>query len=224
MRKILVCLITLALLCGHALAFEGVGYPAWDGASQRTNAACGSFDGQSMQLEFDPAPEYSLVDDGVAQLCFFAHDGDRSHYLELYLMLPANVQAGDMLTQETLLAEGCSITLYEVLPNGEDCYYAAQFMGMPYPDGSSFELRIDSAETTSDKLSMRGSLSAVLCRLMGDFPTGERIRLENVAFDCSLPLAGSASPFGSGAEDANPFGAAPDPVPGFTLPPDYIRL
>lgn len=223
MQKILALFLALILLCASALAFEGTAYPAWDGASQPANAACGSFDGQSLQLEFDPAPEYSLVDSGIAQLCFFAHDSDRSHYLELYLMLPASVQPGDVLTQETLLLEGCSVTLYEVLPNGEDCYYAAQFMGMAYPDGSSFELRIDDAENAGESLSLRGSLNAVLGRLMGDFATGETIRLENIAFDCSLPLAGSPA-FPGNAEEANPFGAAPDPVPSFTLPPDYIRL
>lgn len=223
MRKIFALFLTLALLCASALAFEGDGYPAWDGAAHPANAAYGSFDGQSLQLEFDPTPEYSLVDGGIAQLCFFAHDSDRSHYLELYLMLPANVQPGDVLTQETLLMEGCSITLYEVLPNGEDCYYAAQFMGMPYPDGSSFELRIDAAENTAEKLSLRGSLSAVLCRLMGDFATGETLSIDKIAFDCSLTLTG-ASPFSGNAEGANPFSTAPAPAPGFTLPPDYIRL
>ena len=223
MRKIPALFLALILLCTSALAFEGNGYPAWDGASQPANAACGSFDGQSLLLEFDAAPEYSLVAGGIAQLCFFAHDSDRSHYLELYLMLPANVQPGDVLTQETLLMEGCSVTLYEVLPNGEDCYYAAQFLGMAYPEGSSFELRIDSAESAADRLSLSGSLSAVLCRMQGDFATGESIRLDHIAFDCSLPLTG-ASPFAGNTEGANPFSAAPDPVPNFTLPPDYIRL
>ena len=57
MRKLLAVLMALALLCSSALAFEGENYPAWDGASESANAAYGSFDGQSLQLEFDPAPE-----------------------------------------------------------------------------------------------------------------------------------------------------------------------
>lgn len=217
MRKMILYLLVLALLCAPAQAFSGKGYPVWDSGSPVENAACGSYDGQSLRLEFDPAPDYSMVDGGIAQLCFFAHDGDGLNYLELYLMLPADVQAGDVFTQEAPQAEGCSITLYEVLTSGEDCYCAARFMGMVYPGDSSFELRIDAVEVAPDRLSMRGSLNAVLGRLAGDFPTGESIHLENITFDCSLPLTGSA---GSKAPDTAPAASTPK----FTLPPDYITL
>lgn len=221
MRKILVFLLALALLCASASALEGTGYPAWDGVSPAEDAACGSFDGQSLRLEFDPSPDYSLMEGGLAQLCFFAQDAGQQRYLELYLMLPDNLQAGDVVSEKSQLNLGCSITLYEVLPNGEDCYYAGQYYGMAYPENSGFELKIEEAGTADGTFSLKGSMNAVLGQLLGDFSTGKTIRLENIAFDCSLPVsdAASASPFG-----ANPFEAAPDLAPKFTLPPDYITL
>lgn len=222
MQKILMILLTLALMCTPALAFEGNNYPVWDGAPPPADAACGSFGGQNLHLVFDPTADFSMAENGIAQLCFYAQDDDLSHYLELYLILPMHsVQAGDVITEKTMMAEPCSVTLYEVSQYSESSFFSGQFFGTAYPDGSSFELKIDSCETTTERFSLSGSLKAVLGELKGDFATGKTIALENISFNCSLPLSASA---GAAAPEMNPFEATPEPIPKFTLPPDYIRL
>lgn len=226
MRKIFACLLALMLLYTPAMAFEGTGYPPWDGAAPAKDAACGSFDGEQLYLEFDPAPDFSSAEGGIAQICFYAHSADQRHYLELYLILPTSLKAGDVISEANMMAEPCSITLYEVLPVGERAYFASQFYGMPYPEGSSFELKIDTAQSTQAGFSLRGSLNAVLMGIKNDVPTGKTIVLENIAFDFSLPADGSADGMNPSPFSGMPADPAPsiEAAPKFTLPPDHIRL
>ncbi len=248
MKKLAALLTVLALLLGApALAFEGTGYPAWDGASDPDNGLCAAFDGERIALSFDPSADYSNVQDGTIQACFFAYDATEEHYLELYLLLPQDVAGGDVLQS----GDGtiCSISLYETALNGETLYYADEIGG----DGTSYELVVESVENTGAAIAMNGRLTAQLCRYVGDQPASDMLRVEEARFRFTLPLsAGNFVPAPSQAPDAAPAQPenSPAPVvptlpessaapavpappensapargaPAFTLPPDYAVI
>ena len=209
------------LLSASALAFNGVGYPAWDGETMPQNSLCGAFDSDRIALDFDPSQDYSNVMSGVVQACFFAYDANDTNFLELYLLIPQNANSGDVLRSGD--GEDCSVYLYETAADSETLYFAGDLGGVP--DGSSFELVIESAETTDTAIRMSGSLTARLCRYDRSEPQRDFLTLSEAHFSFSLPL------------DGNPFAPAPAPteepedsfsdLPGsakFTLPPKYVDI
>ena len=216
MKKITAILLCIALLMGHALAFQGKNYPRNDASQPLTNGISGSFAGENILLEFDSKPECSNIADGLIQACFFAFDEAEKYYLELYLMLPETIAAGDIITEKDLAGSGASITLYEVAEdNSETMWYSGQVLGLAYPEDTGFEIRISEMEKAAS-LSMRGSLNAELARFEGSFPTREKIALTGLEFAFTLPLNGASIP--SQPEDS------PAAIPAFTLPPDYAVI
>lgn len=248
MKKLAAILTALALmLCASAFALTGADYPVWDGASAPANSLYGSIGGESILLSLDDTAEYSNVADGMAQVCFFAFDQQEQNYLEMYLLLPETAAAGDVFSS----ASGgmSSISLYEVSKDGDELYFSGQVSGFAYPSGSSFELRIESAQRSASALSMRGSLEGTLVKFSGDTPTEETLSLSGVKFDFTLPLNESPAPRASAAPEASALPESPaqpkpsaapqlpvpttapkapqatmDPHPAFTLPPDYAVL
>lgn len=238
MKRIAVLLPVLLLLLGTcAFALNGADYPAWDGASPAQNSICGDFGGSRLRLEFDPSAQYSNISAGTLQACFFAFDAAEENYLEMYLQMPDDVAAGDVLTSEKGIAL-TSVTLYEVAESFEDIYFAGQFAGLAYPQGSSYEIRIEEANRGADKLSVRGSLNAVLYKFdANDRPTGEIFRLSGVQFHFEMSLGGTAAPPAAPGASAMPDPtAAPEASavpensvapeassgPVFTLPPQLV--
>lgn len=249
MKKMLSILIALLVFLGAcAFALNGTNYPSWDETSVPENGLGCKLDGQANLLEFDPSVEYSNIADGLIQACFFAFDESQTNYLELYLKFPENAAAGDVFSH-TDMANAASVTLYEVLRSHEDFYFASQVLGIPYPAGSSYEIRIDKAERSADGLSISGSLNATLILMDGSSPTDQSLKLSDARFSFTLPLnASSAKPAPTaGISPETVPSAAPteapqqpqasmppvlpfilqtprptmDPHPAFTLPPDY---
>lgn len=174
-----------------------------------------------------------------ASALLLRHDGAEQNYLELYLLLPASLSAGDLFSSD-VAAQANSITLYEVSQNGDDMYFAGQFVGVAYPDNSRYEIRIDQADRSADTLSLRGTLSATLCYFdASGQPTGQTLSLSDGQFHLELPIDSAvvaATPQPSAAPESSeaplpdlpsstPDVATPrptlDPHPAFTLPPDY---
>lgn len=246
MKKMLAASIVLALLfCANAFALNGTNYPAWDGASDPIDGLCGNIDGSNLSLSFDPSADYSLLADGMAQLCFFAFDAAEQNYIEMYLLLPEDAASGDVFSP----ADGSvsSVSLYEVSQSREDVYFAGQVAGIAYPDGASYELSLEKVERSSSTLNMSGTLNGTLVRFSDDTPTGETLTLSNLRFNFSLPLSDtilpentvaprddeapepSLSPLPSSSPVQTPLptstaGSALEPHPAFTLPPDYAEL
>lgn len=238
---LLTMLFLMLCTCAHAL--NAADYPAWDGSSTPENSLYGSISGNHLILEFDAGSEYSNIADGILQACFFAFDSGEQNYLELFIMLPENAAPGDVFS--TTSGAMSSLSLYEVSKTGETLYFAGQVAGFAYPQGSSYELRIDSVERSNNTLSMRGSIDAQLCRFDGNTPTQDILAMSGVKFSFTMPLVASpATPGASAAPQATPVpepsaapfqtrppqaapSAAPapkatmDPHPAFTLPPDY---
>ena len=237
MKRFAALLTACILLLGaSALAFNGEGYPAWDGAAAPDNALFGAFGEERIALSFDSSDDYSNLEDGIVQACFFAYDKANENFLEMYLLIPQDVQAGDVLTSSQGL--DCSIYLYETAVGSETFYYAGD-LGNGSTAGSSFELTIESAETTGTTLAMRGRLHAELAHYDSDASgRKESLTISEALFSFQLPLnenpflpAPSQEP--DAIEPNQPsatFPSLPDApragggTPSFTLPPNYISL
>ena len=235
MKKIAAALIALIFILGmHASAFQGSGYPAYDGESIPDNQMAGNFAGSSLLLEFDPAGDYSFAEDGIIQACFFAFDESETHYIELYLALPADIGSGDSISSSDFLrniAKSADISLYEVHETSEDFYYAGAILGMPYPSGSGYEISISEAEISDTAIEVSGSLSAMLVRFEGNDPTEETLALKDIQFHFLLPVGEAAiAPQPASPDPEKAPDSAKDslpnfnPAPAITLPPDYITL
>ena len=226
----------LLLLSTPAMAFTGVDYPVWDGASSPDDAFCAKFGDELIALTFDPSEEYSTLADGIIQVCFFAYDGADDYFLEAYLLMPQDVASGDVLASGRGL--DCSIYLYETNAQSEAFYYAGDLIP-GFASNSSFEINIETVETTQSSITMRGQLTAQLSRYdSGASGQDELLTIRDARFHFTLPLneasftpapthvpdfsipgqPGSASPAES---DAPPPGSV---APNFTLPPNYISI
>lgn len=222
MKKIAAILLALMLLVLPASAMNGAGYPAYEGGNVQ-NALGGSFGSENLKLEFDASADYSYLRDGYIQGCFFAFDASEAYYLELYLLLPEKMQAGDVLTPASCFADradSCSISLFEVDENNnEQAWFAGQLLGEAYPQNSNFSIAIDRAEYGKDSVSVSGTIAAELCRIAGEMPADEVMTL-NASFDFELPLNAGAE----NEKTEQPKAEHSLPAPKFTLPPDYITL
>ena len=225
----------LLLMSCTALAFDGVGYPEWDGESAPENSLCGSFGGERISLVFDSSDDYSNVQDGIVQACFYAYDASDTYYLEMYLLIPQDAATGDVLAGGQGL--DCAIWLYESSPDTEVFYFAGD-LGSGLPAANDFEITIDSAETTGSVISMRGHLNAALSCYDAGLTGAESLRVEDIYFSFSVPTeadsfapAPTMEPFPSDPDQpASTFPALPElpdvegGAPAFTLPPHYVTL
>lgn len=215
MKRFAAAALALALLLSAAaLAFDGSGYPAWDGMTAPGNSLCGTFGEERVTLAFDPSTDYSSVAEGLIQVCFFAYDATEEHYLELYLLMPQDVAEGDVITESD--ACDCSICLYETSLDNERIYYAGTAYESEAAVGS-FKLRIESLEHDASSIRMSGSFSAQLIGYDLDQPAGAALSAPEAYFDFALPL----SPAAAGATPTPGFPAAPEatPTPGFPALP-----
>lgn len=188
MKRNAALLIALAmLLSAFALAVEGQGYPAWDGAAIPDDSLCASIGGEDITLRFDPSQDYSNVAEGSIQACFYAYDATGQHYLELYLLLPEGASSGDRFANSD--GSGALIDLSEVSMSSET-YFCADDIGS---DGSSFELSIESAERSATSIAMQGSFRALLRGYdEQDRALPDSIAIEDAHFSFTLPLSGVA--------------------------------
>ena len=203
MKKLAALLLTLLLMClPCALALSGSGYPAYDGATLPDNAFGASFGGESLLLSFDPDPEYSGRMDGALQLSFYAYNADEDHLLELYLVLPEDLRAGD--------GSGLSFAalyLYESDNAAETLYFASQLGGQADPEGTQLKITLERVDVGADAISASGMLDATLVAYRNDRPTGETLTIRDAHFNFTLPLQASAA----------------TPSPTLTLPPVYVK-
>ncbi len=223
MRKIGIAIFVLLLACAGAMAFSGSGYPAWDGETEPDNGLNAKFGDERIALNFDPTPDYSFCGEDQIQACFFAYDKLKHNYLELYLLLPLNISAGDILQSEE--GSPCSVSLYEVNLQGETLHYAGRAGSGVFPEGSRLEIHIEQMKMDGDQLVMNGRLQARMGEIQQDVPTGKFLELSDALFCFSLSLSEgqrSSSPTSVPQETPPALTQAPAGAkPVFTLPPDY---
>ena len=220
MKKLALILLALAMLVTPAFALKGEGYPEF-GGTIKNNSLGGQFGEENLELMFDSGSEYSYVRDGYIQGCFFAFDEAEEYYLELYLLLPEKLNAGEVLTPESSFkshADGCSITLFEVdESNAEEAWFAGQLLGEAYPKSSDFAISIDECVYTNDSVAISGKIEAQLCQLENDLPSAD-VMAVNAQFSFTLPLGNAPAAKTPVQPESKPI------VPAFTLPPDHISL
>lgn len=246
MKKIVILILTALLIFGSAFALSSSGYPVYDGTPISENAFAGMFDADPLLLAFDASADFSMCANGYLQACFFAMNATGESYIEIYLVLPQQIAAGDVLTPASTLQTGMlenSISFYEVEQTRETFYIAMQDEAGRYPEASDYEIRIDSFAETDSAYVVRGTLTAVLAEIEELAPTGRVLHLTDVQFDFTLPKSAAASaaptplptpePFASPAPFFPFASAAPDPThapadsviaPAFTLPADYVKV
>ena len=209
MKKLMgLALLFILLLQSCALALTGTDYPAWDGAAPVQNALAGSIDGANIQLEFDASADYSMRGEGYLLACFFAYDAAQQNYIELYLLMPETIAAGDVITPQTAAAHGAELasnSLFEVYASGDEAeYMAGQIADQAYPTGSSYSIAIESAQTADDKITVSGNLDAILS-------DGARtIALSGVQFHFALPTGNTS--------------AAPQPAQTDSVPENCVKV
>lgn len=218
----------LFLVCTPALAFTGQGYPAWDGVSPADNSFNAAFGDERISLAFDPSEDYSNIMDGLVQVCFFAYDATESSFLEVFLLIPEDVAAGDVLQNGD--ARSCSVCLYETSLTNETFYFADDLEAHD-STGASMQMTIESVERIGSVLYMSGSLRARLCRYEFEQPTSDFLAVSDAHFSFALPA--DANPFASmpDSDGGSAFPELPDSdfpfppsAPAFTLPPDYVTI
>ena len=221
MKKILIVLLAVVLLCVNALALEGKGYPAWEGGNVSADSLCGTLDGEKLRLSFDPSAEFSMSYDNYLQICFYAMGAPNDNYIELYLVLPLNTQSGDVITPDFAIYNGlkeCSVSFYEVIRSNEDFYVAMQDSA-PYPESSSYEIVIDSFTENENSYTVRGTVNAVLAQLKDLLPTGKTVALTDASFDFTLPKANVEAPLPSAEPTPEPSDQTPFPQNPFSQNP-----
>ena len=209
MKKLMgLALLFVLLLQSCALALTGTDYPAWDGAAPVQNALTGSIDGANIYLEFDASTDYSMRGEGYLLSCFFAYDAAQQNYIELYLLIPETIAAGDVITPQTAAANGAelaSISLFEVYASGDETeYMSGQIVDQAYPAGSDYSIAIESAQIAEDNAIVSGKLDAILS-------DGTRtIALSGVQFHFALSTGDAA--------------AAPQPAQTDSVPENCVKV
>lgn len=219
MKKLLSAALAFLLLSAAAFALTANVYPRYDGVIAE-NQIGGMFDTEPLLLSFDVSADYSMCDNGYLQACFYATDGTENSYVELFLLFPQTAKSGDVISPayaaETGMSE-CGVYFYEVKGSSEDAYIAAQTGGDATPEGSNYEIRIESFEETDSAYNVRGSVNAVLVKTVEFKPTGELLTVQDAAFHFSMPK--SAAPQETPAPDSPQQSAEPQETPA----PDFPR-
>lgn len=196
MKKLLMLLLAALLLLGSASALDSNGYPAFDGALP-ANALGGTFDAERLLLQFDASADFSMCANGYLQACFYTMNDVENSYIEIYLILPQSIAAGDVITPDSACASGmneCGVSFYEVLETREIFYFAMQNDAGRYPQTSDYEIRIASFAETDAAYIVHGTLTAVLAEMEELQTTGRVLTLRDAEFDFTLPKSAAPQP------------------------------
>ena len=219
MKKILIAVLAMLLCMPGAFALRGSGYPAYDGNSTPNNFIGGMIDGQNIRLDFDSTIEYSYLDDGYLQACFFSFDQTKNTYFEIYLMLPSSITAGTTLTPQSE-PEGSRtcISAFEITGQQITEYFVGQNKNAAYPQNASYTIYIQDVQALDTGASISGSIDAVLGNFANAAPTGTTLAMTGLRFHFILP-------FENNKDTQSNAGQKPAPAaPAFTLPPDYAYV
>lgn len=160
--------------------------PAPSAAPESKLAAGGNMDftvnGKTLQLDFDPDPEYSICRDGYVQASFYVEDTDGLLY-ELYVTFPKSVQSGDAVTPDSCMKNGdigSGLMLFVSDDAGMDvCSAATQYLTGPYPAGSSYGISFTSVIADGSLCTFEGTMNGSLVEV------DERFYATSTVNECS---------------------------------------
>ena len=231
MKKKLTALLC-ALLIGACALAETPSVPAPSPAPEAPSAiqAGGSMsatlNGQTLTLDFDPDPQFSVCRDGYVQASFYAY-GEADLLYELYVTFPQNVSAGQSVTAQSSLTAAdlfSGVYLYVSDNTSESASAATQYLTGPYPEGSGYELSFSSVSYDGAFAAFAGTLTASLVEIDPYLnPTGTVNEFSgsfsftmDLGEDAARPDEGHAAPKSTPPASESPDRAgedAPSPAP-----------
>ena len=148
-------------------------------------------DGERVALDFDAAPQYSSVSDGLVQASFYKYSDDGARLWELYLIFPETAQPGMLITPDyaAVTGEESSVVLIASdTATEQETYYFASIMGdAVYPEGSDFSISLDDIDESGGSVTYSGRLSATLVALdMASGAVKDTLVIEETPFSFTL--------------------------------------
>lgn len=210
MKKLIaiLCCLLLAAFSSGALASEipdfpfaapddkqGIdGFPSLDDAQEGLRI---EMNGESLQLDFDPATDYSSMQNGMIQASFFSFSENSDYLYELYLLFPENITAGTTISPDYALQNNlldCSISMMVSTETNTQYYFASQMDGAVYPQGSNYALYFDEVTQSENGIYYSGTLTATIVELdyYSGLPLGST-QIVDAPFSFTMPLDGNAN-------------------------------
>lgn len=154
-----------------------------------------TLNGETLQLNFDPDPQYSICKDGYIQASFYAETADDLLY-ELYLTFPQSVSSGEEVTPDSCIKSGnigCGLMLFISDDAGMDvCSAATQTLTGAYPEGSSYVIRFANVAADASAYTFEGSLEASLVEVDEQFYATSTINVCSASFRFTMETSAAA--------------------------------
>ena len=175
--------------------------------------------GETLTLDFDSDPLYSMLDDGYIQASFYALDAMNALY-ELYLIFPAEVAAGSMVTPTGCIADGMldsGVILYITEPTSSLYANASQDEYGIYPEDSAYVISFDEVTRAGSSCTFSGSVEATLIALDTSYNPLHPVENLSATFQFTMDLSGASTPNSDGDESI-------PHLPGLITPPDAQKI
>ena len=178
MRK-LIALICAALLALSSFALAEPPLEALPNSDGRSAASGDAFvitlDGETLSLDYDTSEEYSKIESGQVTASYYRYSDDGKTLAELFITFPESTQPGMVISPDysALTNEESSVVLIvsDSETRKEEYYFSSLMGGTPYPEGSDYQISLDSITEVDGATTFVGRLSAKLIAL--DMASGE---------------------------------------------------
>ena len=175
--------------------------------------------GQTLTLDFDDDPMYSMLDGGYIQASFYGYDASDVLY-ELYLLFPDDVSSGSVVTPESSTARGLlddGIILYVTSDASELYAIAAQDEYGVYPEETAYAITFDEVTRNGSACTFSGSVEATLMALDDNYNALYPVDDLTATFQFTMELESAPVP-DFGGHDSAPR------LPGLVTPPDAQKI
>ena len=224
-RKLTALLCAMLIGCG-AMAESPAPTPTPEPEIAEPAQTAGSMsvtlNGEALNLEFDPDPQYSICRDGYVQASFYAYVGDDLLY-ELYLTFPQDVQSGTAITPESSLLQAdlfSGLYLYVSTSSAETCSAATQYLTGAYPEGSSYAITFSDVSASGTATAFTGTIDAKLVQLDQNYNPTSAIDDFSASFSFSMDLDSESAQPEPRQPEASAEPSSPDETPEEESPKD----
>ena len=175
--------------------------------------------GETLTLDFDDDPMYSMLDGGYVQASFYAYDASDTLY-EIYLLFPDDVTSGSVVTPAVSAAAGmmdAGVILYVTSDSSELYAIASQDESGVYPKETSYAITFDEVTRIGSACTFSGSVEATLMALDEYYNPLYPVENLTAAFQFTMNFESAPTPdFGS--HDSAPR------LPSLITPPDAQKI
>ncbi len=224
MKRKLTALLCVMLLGCSAMAEASAPTPTpapdISEAIQSSGSMSVTLNGETMTMEFDPNPLYSICRDGYVQASFFAYGANDLLY-ELYLTFPQDVQSGQTISPESSLMQVdilSGLYLYTSTSSSEICSAATQYLTGAYPEGSSYSISFSSVSSEGTVSFFEGTIDAKLIQMDQNYNPTSTIDEFSASFSFSMDLGTADAQPEPRQPEASEEPAAPEDAPQDEFP------